>query len=822
MKSDYLRKSMSVIISLAVASGMAAISATTVSALEGDKETEDPLPSKVDLRDYNGMNYVTPVKFQNPFGTCWAFSIAAAAETCYLFQNGLGVPAGEINNNIDLSEKYINWFYYHHITELDAANGDPYIASQLGEGYYVDEAEEKNINAVYDFGGFATRGQNILMAGMGLVDESFDIDEDYPFAYRGVNSWRSNNHDEDEEIAELRRNYYYMRYKDEIDALIEKGNITSADEFDDWFSENWQPGKEAYDNSFKYGCYAPFDDWSIPDGSDYYLPGTLAYLKYSIDVDIPAGKNEDGEYEFDQDALDNMKKLIASGHALTLSFRADNSLPDDELGEDCTINFEHWAQYYAGPEPSNHGVTVIGYDDNFPKEYFTRTYKGEVVEDSTPPGDGAFIIKNSWGHSDCDEDDPNHSSWGYEDSGYFYLSYYDHSISSSGTYEFYTDEETPYRDLYFEQYNFLFDSDYSAATYDHPIKNANVFTAKEDSFLTRLAAYIYYWYNDVHYEIYKDPEDGDPSSGVLLESGDIFPEYQGYLSFDLKHNYFIEKGQKYSVVISYVFTYTDDDNEEKHLYNLIFPYLTNFSADKGITVKAVINPGESYVYLGDETQAWIDYSEYSQILQEVLFLNFKNDLSEEELNDFLKNGIDDIVLDNLPIKAMLIPADEYTCEHGELIRIEATDPTADTDGNIEYFICPYCGKWFTTEDGDEEIIDHDSVIIPATGETPEQPEQPEQTDPSEPSDSPGQNDPSEKDDDTSDKPSDSDDKPQKPSINPTDSTTQSTQSGSNAGSGSAEYVPETGETNIFVVISGFMLLLSGFIIVISARKKNEE
>ena len=54
------------------------------------------LPSKVDLRDFDGKNYVTPVKTQN-FGDCWAFALAGAAETSYLFANDMGVPSGEVN-----------------------------------------------------------------------------------------------------------------------------------------------------------------------------------------------------------------------------------------------------------------------------------------------------------------------------------------------------------------------------------------------------------------------------------------------------------------------------------------------------------------------------------------------------------------------------------------------------------------------------------------------------------------------------------------------------------------------------------------------------
>ncbi|MCX6362676.1 MAG: lectin like domain-containing protein [Actinobacteria bacterium] len=50
----------------------------------------------------------------------------------------------------------------------------------------------------------------------------------------------------------------------------------------------------------------------------------------------------------------------------------------------------------------DHRVTCVGWDDGFPASRFKET----------PPGDGAFLIKNSWG-----------TDWG--DAGYFWISYYD-------------------------------------------------------------------------------------------------------------------------------------------------------------------------------------------------------------------------------------------------------------------------------------------------------------------------------------------------------------------------------------------------------------
>lgn len=38
---------------------------------------------------------------------------------------------------------------------------------------------------------------------------------------------------------------------------------------------------------------------------------------------------------------------------------------------------------------TNHAVTIVGWDDNYPKENFAA--------DNPPQGDGAWIIRNSWG-----------------------------------------------------------------------------------------------------------------------------------------------------------------------------------------------------------------------------------------------------------------------------------------------------------------------------------------------------------------------------------------------------------------------------------------
>ena len=86
------------------------------SDLSSDIATYAILPEVYDSRD---ENLVTPVKFQNPFGICWAFSLISNAETSLLSQ-GLGCW--------DLSEEHLAYFFAHRTDDpLGNTPNDRYI-----------------------------------------------------------------------------------------------------------------------------------------------------------------------------------------------------------------------------------------------------------------------------------------------------------------------------------------------------------------------------------------------------------------------------------------------------------------------------------------------------------------------------------------------------------------------------------------------------------------------------------------------------------------------------------------------------------------------
>jgi hypothetical protein len=65
-------------------------------------------------------------------------------------------------------------------------------------------------------------------------------------------------------------------------------------------------------------------------------------------------------------------------------------------------NAETASYYGVAPDEPNHHLLIVGWDDEYPASSFARR----------PPGDGAFLIKNSWGED-------------FGDRGYLWLSYFD-------------------------------------------------------------------------------------------------------------------------------------------------------------------------------------------------------------------------------------------------------------------------------------------------------------------------------------------------------------------------------------------------------------
>ena len=222
--------------------------------------------------------------------------------------------------------------------------------------------------------------------------------------------------------------------------------------------------------------------------------------------------------------------------------------------------------YWDGSNPSNakigwHAVTIIGWDDTYSRYNF-----GKI-----PPGDGAFIIKNSWGQG-----------WG--DKGYCYISYYDVTLARNRNYIF-TSEPTNNYDIIY-QYDKL-----EPYTWDNKNWMANVFTSQSRELLSAISFYVYYPNTPYEIYIYKNPTNGPLSElpHIHYQNGTI--DASGYRTVELTKSILLDTNDRFSVVVKL------SDNNQSNKNPIGLNYWVNTPG----------HPGESYI--SDDGSNWTAYSQ---------------------------------------------------------------------------------------------------------------------------------------------------------------------------------------------------------------------
>jgi C1A family cysteine protease len=232
------------------------------------------------------------------------------------------------------------------------------------------------------------------------------------------------------------------------------------------------------------------------------------------------------------------------------------------------------SSYYYPPSGSaatNHDVTIVGWDDNFPATNFG----------TTPSGNGAWLIKNSWGTS-------------FGSGGYFWISYYDKHVGDENAFFAYSANPTYYKNIY--QYDPL-GRVISMGTGDGDDWAAAIFTASSDEILSRVTTYIPADNAVLTVKIYKGVSAGDPDSGTLAYTASNTFSRGGYNSFSVG-SIPLTNGEKFSVVFRY----------QSAITNSVIPIEMNYwdSINGWYVDGATTAPGRSY--LSDNGVSWDDAS----------------------------------------------------------------------------------------------------------------------------------------------------------------------------------------------------------------------
>ncbi|URN85585.1 lectin like domain-containing protein [Acetobacterium wieringae] len=262
-----------------------------------------------------------------------------------------------------------------------------------------------------------------------------------------------------------------------------------------------------------------------------------------------------------------IKQALMDGGVLYTSMY---SVPLD--GEEY-YNPDTFAFYYDGTEEPDHDVAIVGWDDNYSRDNFSKK----------PEADGAWIIRNSWG-----------ADWG--DGGYFYMSYYDTYAGSNVT-AFHNAEATNnYSAIY--QYDPL--GNISAMGYtdgDNTAWGANIFTATASDNLMAVSTYALTPGTSAEIKVYTDVNDGKPNSGTLRTTQTETFARGGYYTIDLDNPVGLIAGQKFAVVVKYRTPGTNDSVPVESRFE-------NYSS------AVTANPGESFTS-NTGTGGWYDTSKKS-------------------------------------------------------------------------------------------------------------------------------------------------------------------------------------------------------------------
>lgn len=232
------------------------------------------------------------------------------------------------------------------------------------------------------------------------------------------------------------------------------------------------------------------------------------------------------------------------------------------------------AYYCNRASDANHAIAVIGWDDEYQASKFA----------TKPTGNGAWLIKNSWGTSHGNE-------------GYYYVSYYDATFAYGwhGAVFIPATEEENYTAVY--GYDKLGYVDSDATAYN---QEAAVFTSSWNEEVAAVGVYSTISPNPYEIEVYTNITRGAASptyGGVLACSTSGTINRLGYITIPLQNPVRLKDKSNFTIVFRQT--------------GATYSHALNFSCnyDDG-TPYTICNHSEGNTYLGNTKNEWKDAATY--------------------------------------------------------------------------------------------------------------------------------------------------------------------------------------------------------------------
>jgi len=392
------------------------------------------------------------------------------------------------------------------------------------------------------------------------------------------------------DLSEAQLFYYGFSYQDEkdpdnvYDGIFFQGDRVDAD------GQMFRYGGHTFDflNAFANG-YGPVDESVVEFDVKGYMNSINnlheAHSNGDISMDMSGDylltgmsvlRGLDNDDIYQASSIDTMKQAIINDGALAAS---------TAYAEDLIKNTKEYTAYYAGVYNENifdfinHGITIIGWDDNFSRENFDY-YK--------PENDGAWLVQNSMG-----------MVFGKEG---LYWSSYEEALAGLASVNYCPRDN--YGDILFHDSLWMYDVIRSESG---DTVTANVFSADKDCSLKAVGVPTSAIDQPVVIEVYRNPAADTPDSGRRVAKIKTTIDCPGYHVVDLKKAVELTEGDSFSVVVTYK---TDKSGKNEWLGKV--PVEGDFpEEEKALSLpmfeyRFCSEPGESFVVYDGK---WYDTSD---------------------------------------------------------------------------------------------------------------------------------------------------------------------------------------------------------------------